>query len=100
MQLSTTMEGFKIDKLADGYAPVTLRGYDSSLGTLKEYLTDFNVSQISEEKLKSFMHYLHTSYPPERKSGDLPPLATASFHRYWKAIRCFLKWANEEKLSG
>lgn len=49
MQLSKAIEGFKIDKLADGYAPVTLRGYQSSLGTLKEYLTDIEVSEISEE---------------------------------------------------
>lgn len=96
MNLSQAIEGFKISRLADGYAPVTLRGYESSLGTLAEFLGDPAVESITPDNLKSFMHYLRTDYRPERKSGSLDPLATASFHRYWKAIRSFFKWSAEE----
>ena len=52
---------------------------------------------MKAENLKAFMHYLHTGYRPERKSGDLSPLATASYHRYWKAIRSFFKWAADNR---
>lgn len=100
MNLSQAIEGFKISRLADSYAPVTLRGYESSLGTLSEFLGDPDVSSITTDNLKAFMHYLRTNYRPERKSGSLEPSATASYHRYWKAMRSFFKWAAEElKLS-
>lgn len=96
MLLSQAIEGFNISRLADGYAPVTLRGYRSSLGTLSEYLGNPEVESISSDNLKAFMHYLHTGYKPERKSGSLDALSTASYHRYWKAIRSFFKWAADE----
>lgn len=96
MRLTKAVEGFHLSRLADGYAPVTLRGYQSSLRTLSEYLSDPEVESITSDNLKSFMHYLHTSYRPERKSGSLEPLSTASYHRYWKAIRSFFKWASED----
>jgi site-specific recombinase XerD len=96
MKLSQSIEGFNISRLADGYAPVTLRGYRSSLGTLAEFLGDPEVETITSDNLKAFMHYLRTAYLPERKSGNLDPLSSASFHRYWKAIRSFFKWAADE----
>lgn len=96
MKMSQAIEGFKISALSDGYALVTIKGYLSSLGTLKEFLGDPEVSDITYDDLKQFMLYLRTDYKPERKSKSLAPLATASFHRYWKAIRSFFKWANRE----
>lgn len=96
MKLSQATEGFVVSQLADGYAAVTLNGYRSSLSTLTKYLGDPEVSSITAEQLKSFMGYLHTSYIPKRRSGNADPLSTASFHRYWKAIRSFFKWASIE----
>lgn len=96
MKFSQAIEGFCIAKTADGYSTLTIRGYQSSLGTLQEYLKNPEVQDITFEDLKRFMLFLHTDYQPERASGCTDPLATASFHRYWKAIRCFFKWAAEE----
>jgi len=100
MRLQKAIEGFVISRLADGYAQVTLLSYKSSLGTLAEFLGDPEVESITSDNLKSFMLYLHTSYKPERKSGSLEPLATASYHRYWKAIRSFFKWADGDMKIG
>lgn len=96
MNILKAIDGFQIARLAEGYAPVTLSSYKSSLRTLAEYLEDPEISSITPDDLQSFMHYLHTEYIPERKSGSTKPLATASFHRYWKAIRSFFKWASNE----
>ena len=52
MNLSQAIEGFNISRLADGYAPVTLRGYRSSLGTLSEFLKDPEVHSITTDNLK------------------------------------------------
>ena len=45
MKLSQSIEGFVISRLADGYAPVTLAGYRSALGTLAEFLKDPDVHE-------------------------------------------------------
>jgi integrase/recombinase XerD len=100
MKLSKAIEGFELSRLADGYAPVTLRGYRSSLGLLARYLEDPEVEKITSENLKAFMHHLRADYRPERPSGNVEPLATASHHRYWKAIRSFFKWAAEDLKTG
>ncbi|MDD5370551.1 MAG: hypothetical protein PHQ40_15820 [Anaerolineaceae bacterium] len=49
MLLTKAIEGFNIARLADGYAPVTLSGYRSSLGTLAEFLGNPEVEKITPE---------------------------------------------------
>lgn len=96
MKISQSLQGFKLSRLADGYSPATLTGYLSSLGILADYLDDPELTAIQPGDLKRFMLHLRTEYHPVRKSGDAAPLMTASYHRYWKAIRCFFKWAAED----
>jgi integrase/recombinase XerD len=98
MQLSKAIEGYIFSALADGYSQLTLRTYHSALETIMEYLGDKEVEEITTNDLKGFMHYLVTSYRPERRNNldNFEPLSTASHHRYWKAMRSFFKWAEKD----
>lgn len=100
MRLMDAIRGFEVSRLADGYAPITLNGYKSSLSVLSRYLGNPEVNEITTENLKAFFHHLRTDYEPERGNGSKDPLASASHHRYWKSIRCFFKWAAEDLKTG
>lgn len=96
MKMSQCLEGYKISCFSDGFSPVTVRGYLSGIGSMLQYLNDPDVSTVTLDDLKRYMLYLRTEYKPRRKSGSQAPLASASLHRHWKAIRSFFKWAHAE----
>jgi integrase/recombinase XerD len=98
MQFSKAIEGYIIAALAEGYSSLTLAAYRSALNTMKEFIGDKEVSEITTEDLRGFMNYLVTDYRPERRNNpnNTEPLSTASHHRYWKAMRSFYKWAERD----
>lgn len=98
MKLSEAIEGCFRTLSSEGYARDTLTGYRSSLNTMIEYLGDRQVDEVSTDDLRSFMSWLVNGYTPERRNNpnNKDPLSTASHHRYWKAMRCFFKWANRD----
>jgi integrase/recombinase XerD len=98
MQLSKAIEGYIIAALAEGYSQLTLNAYRSALVTMKEFLGDKEVADITIEDLRGFMNYLVTDYTPERRNNpaNIEQLSTASHHRYWKAMRSFYKWAERD----
>jgi integrase/recombinase XerD len=98
MHISRALEGYKISLLAAGYSPLTITPYISVLNTLIEYLGDKEIQSITSTDLHAFMSYLVTDYNPERRNNpsNTTKLSTASHHRYWKAIRSFFKWAEQE----
>jgi integrase/recombinase XerD len=102
MQFSKAIEGYIIASLAEGYSQLTLNAYRSALSTMKEYIGDKEVDEITTEDLRAFMNYLVTDYVPERRNNpeNREPLSTASHHRYWKAMRSFYKWAERDLGTG
>jgi integrase/recombinase XerD len=96
MNLTKAIDGYMIGALADGFSPLTLEVYKSALLTLAKYIGDKEIDTITTEDLKGFMSFLRSDYIPRRGNGRTEPLSTASFHRYWKAIRSFYKWAEAE----
>lgn len=91
MLLSEALEGYQLSQIADGYSPLTIAAYLSALRLLSDYLSNPDVSEITETDLKRFFGHLRTTYEPEH--SDNGQLSTASLHRYWKAVRSFFKWA-------
>lgn len=102
MELSKAIQGYGFAATADGYSPVTITVYKSALHLMLEYLGDREVGKITTADLRSFMNYLTSDYTPERRNNPnkRDPLSTASLHRYWKAMRSFFKWAEEELHTG
>jgi integrase/recombinase XerD len=96
MKMSKSIEGFIISRLADGYSKVTVDGYKYALFIIAKYLEDPEIESITAEQLKQFMAWIKTEYVPKRSSGNTDELSTASHNRYWKAIRCYFRWANED----
>jgi integrase/recombinase XerD len=98
MNLSHALSGYEISSLADGFSPLTIAAYKSSLKLLVEYLHDPEVKDISEGDLRRFFGYLRTQHKPAQ--GDADELSTASIHRYWKSLRSFFKWSSRELDTG
>ena len=94
MRFSVAISGYELSSLADGYSPLTLAAYKSSLGLLVRFLNDPELHQVSEDDLRRFFAHLRSTYKPDSLNGDL--LSTASIHRYWKAIRSFFTWADRD----
>ncbi|RPI31499.1 MAG: hypothetical protein EHM70_11415, partial [Chloroflexota bacterium] len=102
MKLSQATEGYIISALGDGYSQLTLAAYRSALGTMREFLGDKEVKDITTADLRSFMNFLVTQYKPVRRNrpNNTEPLSSASHHRYWKAMRSFFKWADRDLQTG
>lgn len=98
MRFSTAIEGYELSSLADGYSPLTLAAYKSSLGLLIDFLGDPEVGQVTEGDLQRFFAHLRSTYKSDRTRGEL--LSTASLHRYWKSIRSFFIWADKQFSTG
>lgn len=98
MKMSDAVEGYVLSSLAEGYSPLTIAAYRSALNIMIEYLGDKELTEISTQDLRRFMHYLVTDYSPTRVNNpsNTDPLSTASHHRYWKAMRSFFKWADRD----
>lgn len=94
MKLSEAILGYEISSISDGYSPLTIAAYKSALGILADFLFDPDVQQIKETDLKRFFGHLRTTYEPGY--SDNGQLSTASLHRYWKAVRSFFKWAEND----
>jgi integrase/recombinase XerD len=87
MKLSQAIQEYTIDRISSGYSQSTIQAYQSSLQLLTSYYNDPNVESITLTKLKAWFHHLHTDYKPHRRNGSIAPLAPASFHGKWKAVR-------------
>ena len=96
MKLSEAIKGFTIWAYAEGYSPLTVAAYQSSLGLLVTFLENKNIEEITETDLRSFFGYIRNTYIS--KTGK--ELSTASHHRYWKSIRALFKWAETELSIG
>jgi integrase/recombinase XerD len=96
MKLSKAVEGYSLDSLSNGYSKSTITSYQSSLNLLAQYLGDPEIETITGDDLKRFFLYLRTDYQPRRiNSTDIRPLAGASLHGKWKAMRSLWNWASE-----
>jgi hypothetical protein len=82
MLLSQAMEGFRIDRLANGYSPSTIKLYTGNLRVLIEFLDDKEIEKISHQDLVDFFYFLRTDYKPRRLSGDTRPLSPAAVDNY------------------
>ena len=96
MKISKALEGFRIDRLATGYSPATIKTYLSCLRLFSEYLGEIELDEISKDHLIDFFYYLRTEYQPRRFSGSTSPLSPASLDNYWISLRSFFKWVDEE----
>jgi integrase/recombinase XerD len=91
MNIIISLKGYRINCIADGYSPLTIRVHQSALETMAKHLGNPEVEDITSQDLQDFMYYLRTVYEPKR--NGVQQLSSASLHRYWKAIRSYFKWA-------
>jgi integrase/recombinase XerD len=94
MKIINSLEGYRINCIADGYSPLTLRVYLSAIEIMAKHLGNPEVEDVTTDDLQGFMYYLRTDYEPQRNGVE--QLSTASLHRFWKAIRSYFKWAADE----
>lgn len=94
MNITESLQGYRIAKLADGFSELTLAAYVSALKLLAEYLHDPDINSITTNNITSFFAYLRTDYEPKFTKED--KLSSNSFHRYFKACRSYFKWLNVE----
>jgi integrase/recombinase XerD len=100
MKLSKAVEGYCIDRIAEGYSSSTVSSYRYSLKILVNFLEDPEIETVTSQDLKRFFYFLRTDYKPYRPNGNTAPLAGASLHGKWKACRSFWNWASSELSMG
>lgn len=96
MRMSEALKGYRITKIAEGYADTTIKNTSRRLKMLFDWLEDPEIEDVRANDLKNFIYYLRTEYKPKRFSGDMAKLTESSVHGYWKAMRSFWKFINEE----
>lgn len=96
MILSLATQGFLTHMKAEGYSPSTIALYTYVLEVLKTFLQDEDIERIKLTDLNRFFGYLREEYKPERKNKDRSPLSGGSLQNFWKGIRTFYKWAEDE----
>jgi integrase/recombinase XerD len=96
MKLSTAIQEYTIDRIANGYSQSTIDSYLSTLKIFSAYYHDPDVESITLTQLKVWFHYLHTEYKPRRANGNTDPLLSASMHGKWKAIRSLWNFLEAE----
>jgi integrase/recombinase XerD len=92
VKLSQAYEGYRMDKLSEGYSPGTFSIYDWFFRELVTQLSDPELDAINIGDLRNFMFYLRVNY--RTKAGT--QLSGSSLDNAWKGIRSFFKWANLE----
>lgn len=90
MRLSQAIQGYQLAALSSDYSPLTISTYVSAMKILCDFLGDPDLASITDADLQRFVAHLRT-HP--KSSGD--EISTASLHRYWKAMRSFWKWAEQ-----
>jgi len=98
MKITKALQGYEIWWLAEGYSPLTVTVYKSSLLILADFLADPDIHTITQRDLQRFFAHLNSDYQPKR--SDSGQLSQASLHRYHKAIRSFFKWAALDQGTG
>ncbi|MCD6424369.1 MAG: phage integrase N-terminal SAM-like domain-containing protein, partial [Anaerolineales bacterium] len=73
MKLSKALQGFSIDRRAQGYSPATIKIYNSCLSNFSSFLGE--IENITKQNLLEFFYYLRTDYKPRRFSGSTEPLS-------------------------
>jgi len=96
MKLSKALQGFSIDRRAQGYSPATIKVYESCLNHFRNFLGEVEIENITKLNLLEFFYYLRTEYKPRRFSGSLEPLSPASLDNFWISLRSLYKWCHLE----
>ena len=94
MLLSKAIQGYNFDKGAI-YSPNTLETYKIVFNNLIAFLGDKDISRITPEELKNFIHYLQTDYKPKRFDGDDSPISPAYVDLHWKGVRSLFGWTHD-----
>lgn len=96
MNMSKAIDGYLLDKRAEGYSQETLRLYSIYLPILCDFLGDKEISHIQPNDLKQFLIYLQDEYVPKRfgDSDNGKPLSGSAIANHWKAMRSFFGWAS------
>ena len=94
MLLSKAIQGYNFDKSAN-YSANTLETYKVPFANLIRFITDKDISLVSEDDLKNFIHWLQNDYVPKRANKDTSPLSSAYVDLHWKATRSLFGWASK-----
>ena len=86
MKLTQALEGFRIDRISNGYSPATISSYQYNLKRLVRYLKDPELEKISHELVVAFFYDLRTQ----------SDLSSASIKKMWISIRSFYNWVVSE----
>lgn len=101
MLLSKAIEGFLLDFSLRNSASTAYRAYHPALRHLVRHLGDLPLEEIAPDNLIKFMHYLAAEYVPARNEYSTrrgTPLSGSAIDNYWKALRSFFRWANDNRL--
>jgi integrase/recombinase XerD len=85
MYTTKAIEGFVLSRLADGYSPKTMDGYQRALTRMAGFLENPDLTDITTEDIRNFLLHL-------RRETSLQP---SSIQVVWRAIRCFYNWSSE-----
>jgi integrase/recombinase XerD len=96
MLLQKAIEGFLINKSAEGLSPNTLSSYRSHLACWMEWAKNPAVEKITTDDLRAYLVWLRTSYKPRRFNGKDSPLASKSLRNAWVTLSAFYTWASSE----
>jgi integrase/recombinase XerD len=94
MDLDKAIEGFNLSARAN-YAQRTAELFAQELVIIRRVWGNIEVESIRPDDVNRLMGYLKTDYIPFRIHQTGERLSEASQVNYWKTIRAFFKWANE-----
>jgi len=85
MKMQTAIQAFYIYQKSGKYATNTIESYKQTLTRISEYLNNPDITNITLTDLREFMIYLTEK-----------DITESTRQYYWKVIKSFFKWAEEE----
>ena len=96
-KLSKAIEGFLLQKAAQGLSPRTLECYADQLQQWQMYLgAEAEIQQATPQNLRAFLAWLRSDYKPRRLTHGDQPLSAKTVRNYWVALSAFFTWASAE----
>ena len=92
--LKTAIEGYTLYGRTT-YAKKTYELYEQKLAKILEIWGNREIESITPTDISKLMVYLKTEYIPFRFHQTNELMATPTLANYWKTLRSFFKWANE-----
>lgn len=95
MNILEAISQYAIDSISNGMSPLTIAVYENACQLFANYIGPHTeIVSLTTAHVRSFNVYLRTEHRGPRMDNP-DRLSSASLHRYFKALRSFFRWVEE-----